>query len=99
MNNLLLALQGAWQVLLAGLVLGAGLPTVFALGIRALSYGTHDQDEAANDHRPHPLAKVIAGLCFAIVLAAIALGIGTIVAHGFGMTLTFNGIIPTFEPH
>lgn len=39
MNNIVLALEGAGQVLLFGILLGAGLPTIFALGIRALSYG------------------------------------------------------------
>ena len=33
------ALEGAWKVLLASLILGAGLPTLFALGIRSLAYG------------------------------------------------------------
>ena len=40
MNNLWLALEGAWHVLLAGIILGAGLPAIFALGLRSLSYGT-----------------------------------------------------------
>ena len=35
MNNLALAADGAWKVLVASLVLGAGLPFVFALGVRA----------------------------------------------------------------
>ena len=39
MNTLWLALGGAWNVLWVGLLLGAGLPAIFALGIRALSYG------------------------------------------------------------
>lgn len=94
MNNLWLALQGAWQVLLVGLILGAGLPTIFALGIRALSYGV-GADVDATDHVPHPFAKVIAYFCFGIVVLAILLGIGTIVASGFGMEVVFNGIIPS----
>lgn len=39
MHNLGFALDGAWQVLLAGLALGAGLPVLFALGIRSLAWG------------------------------------------------------------
>ena len=35
MNNLALAADGAWKVLLASLVLGAGLPVIFALGVRS----------------------------------------------------------------
>ncbi|MBI5027389.1 MAG: hypothetical protein HZB48_00865, partial [Actinobacteria bacterium] len=40
MEQFLAALDGAWRVLLIGMVLGAGLPTMFAFGIRALAWGT-----------------------------------------------------------
>ena len=93
MNNLWLALEGAWQVLLVGLVLGAGLPTIFALGIRALSYGV-GADVDATDHEPHPFAKVVAYFCFGIVVLAIALGIGTVIASGFGMRIGLDGFVP-----
>lgn len=95
MNNLWLALQGAGNVLLAGLILGAGLPAIFALGIRALSYGAGGST-SIDDHRPHPVGKLLAALCFGIVILAILLGIGVIVAHGFGVKLVFQGIWPTF---
>ena len=39
MHNLGFALEGAWKVLLASVILGAGLPALFALGIRSLAYG------------------------------------------------------------
>ena len=32
----------------------------------------------------------------AVVLLAIAIGIGYIVAHGFGYTLVWNGMLPSF---
>ncbi len=95
MNLFLLLLEGAWHVLLAGLVLGAGLPAIFAIGIRALSYGATD-GQAVADHRPHPGARAIAYLSFGIVLAAIALGIGIIVASGFGMRFELGW--PLFVP-
>lgn len=84
MNILLHLIEGAWHVLLAGLILGAGLPAIFALGIRALSYGAVD-GQKASDHQPHPGMRVVAYACFAVVLVAIALGIGVIVAGGFGL--------------
>lgn len=34
------ALDGAWRVLVAGLVLGAGLPILFALGVKSLAWPT-----------------------------------------------------------
>ncbi|MCC2592649.1 hypothetical protein LKO27_04360 [Tessaracoccus sp. OS52] len=90
-----LLLEGGWRVLLAGLVLGAGLPAVFAVGIRTLSYGAVDGQEVS-DHQPHPWARVIAVVCFAIVLAAVALGIGIVVASGFGMRVEYGW--PLFVP-
>ena len=95
MNTLWRALGGAWNVLWVGLLLGAGLPAVFALGIRALSYGVGG-DADATDHVPHPAARVVAHLCFAVVLVAVAAGIGVIGAHGLGMRLVMDGLVPTF---
>lgn len=93
MHNLDLALQGAWKVLLAGLVLGAGLPLLFALGIRSMAYGAGRDTEAAA--RPHPAGMVVGYLLFAVVLLGVALGITFIVASGFGKALSFAHIYPT----
>ncbi|XVX19656.1 hypothetical protein ACQP1U_15320 [Actinomycetota bacterium] len=93
MNNLPLALEGAGKVLLAGLILGAGLPAIFALGIRALAYGVGGDAEVSHE-RPHPIGKLLAALCFAIVLGGIALGITIVVASGFGKAVSFENIIP-----
>ncbi|MFT3889769.1 MAG: hypothetical protein QM713_16620 [Arachnia sp.] len=95
MNNLWLALEGAWHVLLAGLILGAGLPTVFALGMRSLSYGTGKDADDPN-HQTHLIGKVGAVACFALVIGAVGLGIAVIVAHGFGVKLSFEQFIPGF---
>ena len=93
MNNFSYALEGAWQVLLAGLVLGAGLPAVFALGIRSAAWGTGGTAEV-DGGTPHPLGRVLAFICFAIVLAGVALGITFIVASGFGYELSFERVFP-----
>ncbi|GAB2566779.1 hypothetical protein Aab01nite_45890 [Paractinoplanes abujensis] len=81
MSNLGFALEGAWKVLAAGLVLGAGLPALFALGIRALAGG----------RRGKPIAY---GL-FAVVILGVLLGITFIVASGFGKTISFEHVYPT----
>ncbi|HOA27932.1 MAG TPA: hypothetical protein PKY27_13775 [Arachnia sp.] len=95
MNNLWLALEGAWHVLLAGIILGAGLPAIFALGLRSLSYGTgKDADDPL--HQPHLIGKIGAVVCFSLVIGAIGLGIAVIVAHGFGVKLSFERFIPGF---
>lgn len=84
MTNIILALEGAWHVLWVGILLGAGLPTIFALGIRSLSYGVGGAADI-EAHEPHLIGKVMAGFCFAIVIAAVIAGVGAIVASGFGL--------------
>ena len=92
MKILWLAFEGTWHVLLAGLILGAGLPTLFALGVRSLSMGTAGDPS----RKPTLVGKVTAGVCFTVVLLAVLAGIATIVAHGLGVQLSFDGIIPVF---
>ena len=94
MNNLTLALDGAWKVLLVSLVLGAGLPVVFAAGVRSMALGAGGAAEV--DHaRPHPIGRVLAGVCFVVVLAGVALGITIVVASGFGKAVSFAHVYPT----
>lgn len=94
MENFRFALEGAWQVLAAGLVLGAGLPAVFALGIRSLAFGTGGTAEV-DGGAPHPVGRVLGALCFGVVLAGVALGITIVVASGFGKEVSFEHIFPT----
>jgi hypothetical protein len=99
MHNVGLALSAGWRVLLASVVLGAGLPVLFALGIRALSLGASGEvvigESGVTAPTPHPFGKILGGLCFAVVLVAVALGITFIVASGFGKMLSFEHIYPT----
>ncbi|WP_295698830.1 hypothetical protein [Lapillicoccus sp.] len=94
MNNLALALDGAWKVLLASLVLGAGLPMVFAFGVRSLALGAGGSAEV--DHaKGQPIGNVLAAICFLVVLAGVALGITIVVASGFGRAVSFAHVFPT----
>lgn len=68
-------LQSALKVLLAGLVFGAGLPAIFAVGIRLQSAGEGDIRPDGTVARPNPVAKVGAWIAFAIVIVAVAVGI------------------------
>ena len=52
MDQLFAALDASWRVLLVGLVLGAGLPTVYAFGIRALAWGTGGDAQLSNAGEP-----------------------------------------------
>jgi len=103
MHNLQFALEGAWKVLLAGLILGAGLPTVFALGIRSLAYGAGGEAEVhesgVTGPTAHPIGTVVGWLCFAIVILGAVLGIVYVVATGFGYALSFAHVYPTIVKH
>ena len=82
-----LFLHDIWKVLIYSLVLGAGLPVVYALGVRASALGTVGADgmEAATVRRRH-------------VLAGIGLGLAYIWASGHGEQLSFDHVFPTFVP-
>jgi hypothetical protein len=101
MDQLLAALDGGWRVLLVGMVLGAGLPTMFAFGVRALAWGAGGEAERHASGvvlKPHVMGRVVAYSMFTLVILAVLLGLSYIVAHGLGWTLTFNGILPVFTP-
>ncbi|MEI2778967.1 MAG: hypothetical protein V9G19_23975 [Tetrasphaera sp.] len=93
MNNVTLALEGAWKVLTVGLLLGAGLPALFAVGIRWLAYGAGGDAEVSHE-RGHPIGKLGAVIVFALVLGGVALGITTIVAAGVGKKVSYEHIVP-----
>lgn len=93
------ALDATWRILLVGLVLGAGLPALFALGIRALAWGTGGEAEIHDEEvqlRPHLAGRLVAYTLFGIVILSVLAGVGYILAHGFGMVVTFDGIVPVF---
>jgi hypothetical protein len=97
-----LFLQDAWKVLLYSLLLGAGLPVVYALGVRASALGTAGAEGSdgadASAGRRHALGKTLAGLCFLVVLVGIGVGLASVVAAGHGEQLSFNHVYPTFVP-
>ena len=94
MENFGYALDGAWKVLAAGLLLGAGLPALFAMGIRSLALGAGGEAEVGGGE-PHLVGRVLAGLCFAVVVLGVAGGITLVVAAGFGKELSFAHVVPT----
>jgi len=93
-SNLGFALEGAWKVLAAGLILGAGLPALFALGIRALAFGAGG-DAEVNGARPHRIGTIMAYVLFVIVVLGVLLGITFIVASGFGKAISFEHVYPS----
>jgi hypothetical protein len=84
-------LTALWQIVVVGLLAGVGLPALFALGMLALGHHPGGQVQTAgadSETTDTPLyggsvpAAIVAGLCFLIVLAAIAWGIVAIYKAG-----------------
>ena len=92
--------QDIWKVFLYSLVLGAGLPVMYALGVRASALGTvgADGDATAAVRRRRVLGRSAAALCFLVVLAGVGVGLAFIIASGHGEQLSFEHGYPTFVP-
>jgi hypothetical protein len=96
-DDMQLAGEAIWKVLLASLILGAGLPAIFALGIRSLAWGTGGEAEVDHDAAPHPAGRIVAAILFLIVAYGIISGLLFIIATGQGKTIDFSHVIPTFS--
>jgi len=81
-------LSAIWRIVLVGLLAGAGLPALVAIGLRALSPRPAGKSTAGGSTAvestvvENPAGVAVAVLCFAVVLAAIGYGIYLIVAGG-----------------
>ena len=80
MNNWV-DLHALWQIIVVGLIAGAGLPALFAVGLLALnmtSSGTQPSGPGGliGGNR---VGMVTGAICFAVVLAAVGWGIYFIV--------------------
>jgi hypothetical protein len=87
--------ESAWKVLVAGLILGAGIPALFALGVRFSAAGAGGEAMTAPAQRANPALKAVGALCFLIAALAVVLGITVVVASGFGKMVSFDSVIPT----
>ncbi|NKY27232.1 hypothetical protein [Nocardia gamkensis] len=74
MHTLVTNLNALWKVVAAGLVLGAGLPMIFAIGVRFWSTTVTTDAGAGAVRRNYP-ALAVALACFALVVVAIVSGI------------------------
>jgi hypothetical protein len=82
------AFESLWQVLAVGVILGAGLPALFALGIKALGTGrTLASDGATYTTPPTGAGRAGSTVLFAICVAAVLFGIFLVVATGFGIKI------------
>lgn len=87
-----LFVQAAWKVLVAGVVLGAGLPALFALGVRFSAVGAGEISEPVRG--PRPGYRLLGTVCFVVCAVAVVLGILVIVAAGFGKEVSFAHVFP-----
>ena len=70
----------AFRVLLVGLLLGAGLPALFAVGMKLQSVGAGESTGAAPAQR-RPFLTGLGWLIFAAVIAVVLLGVLYITRH------------------
>ena len=77
-------LKSLWEIVVIGLLAGAGLPALFAIGMRALATTGKGQPRPAGSELVggNRAGSTVAALCFLIVLGAIGYGIYIIVASG-----------------
>jgi len=73
-------LSAIWKIVVFGLIAGAGLPALFAIGLYSLSRGPRTQTAGAGADSDtlvggSIVGMVIAAICFLVVLAAIGWGI------------------------
>lgn len=93
---LALFFEAAGQVALVAVLLGAGLPVLFALGVRSFAVAGGVSGE--QPRLPVPLLRVLGVACFAIVVLAVVVGLSIILATGFGQEVDFSHVIPVFVP-
>jgi hypothetical protein len=80
--------ESIFKVLVIGLILGAGLPAVFAVGLVAFSRGAGGAEADGTVDAPNPALKAFGLLIFALVAAVIVIAILFItkntIIHHFG---------------
>ena len=84
-------LESIFTVLMVGLVLGAGLPAVFATGMLAYSFGAGGEEADHVMHKPNPALKYLGILLFLfvsfVVVTAVAWITRATIIHHFGIDL------------
>ena len=83
--------QSILTVLAVGLVLGAGLPAIFAAGMLAYSHGAGGEEADHLIHKANPPLKYLGILLFIVVGLVIVTGVAWItkstIMHHFGIDL------------
>ena len=74
-------LESIGKVLVVGLILGAGLPALFAIGLKLHADGMGNEHADGTVTAPNPLFKAAGYLLFGLVVAVIAVGILWVCRH------------------
>ena len=84
-------LGSIFKVLSVGLLLGAGLPALFATGMLAYSFGAGGEEADHIIHKPNPALKWVGILLFLFVALVIVTAVAWItrstIIHHFGVDL------------
>lgn len=84
-------LESILNVLVVGLILGAGLPALFATGMLAYSHGAGGEEADHLIHKPNPALKYLGILLFVVVALVIVTAVAWItkstIMHHFGVDL------------
>ena len=84
-------LESILTVLAVGLVLGAGLPAIFSVGMLAYSHGAGGEEADHLIHKPNPALKYLGLLLFVVVALVIVTAVAWItrstIMHHFGVDL------------
>jgi len=79
------------KVLIVGLVLGAGLPAIFGVGLLAYSTGAGNTEADGTEHAPNPALKYLGVLLFVfigwVIVTAVFWIARTTIIHHFGVDL------------
>jgi hypothetical protein len=83
--------ESIFKVLVVGLILGAGLPAIFATGMLAYSFGAGGEEADGVVHKPNPALKFLGLLLFVfvslVILTAVAWITRSTIIHHFGIDL------------
>ena len=84
-------LESILTVLAVGLILGAGLPAIFSVGMLAYSHGAGGEEADHLMHKPNPALKYLGLLLFVVVALVIITAVAWItrstIMHHFGVDL------------
>jgi hypothetical protein len=84
-------LESILTVLAVGLILGAGLPAIFSVGMLAYSHGAGGEEADHLIHKPNPALKYLGILLFVVVALVIVTAVAWItrstIIHHFGIDL------------